>query len=213
MSPVPIRMKSPVNFKFNPSTVTRLEVVETPTQLNLIVTNRYCDMDIKNYILNFYLEVTNGKLSFTIPVKYYEFVACSQTNKVVCDYFKVFDGQRKLNFVQIASFDKPVISIIPEVPNPLKEDCNILMEGYQHQYKDLATGTRVLSVSEMGIATGYTVANINNGSTYIRALTSLDMMTNFEKQKIYYRKIIINNELYITDLEARVWEKSYYLFD
>lgn len=204
MRPVPIRMKSPDNFRFNPSTVTSIHSVENPTQLNLTVINRYCDMDIKNKILNFYLELTNGKFSFTIPVKYYEFVACSQTNKIVCDYFKVSDGQRKLNFVQVASFDKPVINIIPEVPNPLREDCNVLMEGYQHLYKDLATGTKVLSIGNMGIATGYTVANINEGSTYVRAITSLDMMMNFERQKIYYRKILINNELFITDLEARI---------
>lgn len=204
MKAVPINMKKPNKFSFNPSTIINLSVMGNPTQLNLKIVNRYCDLDIKNKLVDFYLEVSNGKLSFVIPVKFYEFICASQTDNIVCDYYKLKDNNGVVNYVEIASFDKPVIEILPDVPNQLRPDCNMISEGYLHQYSSSTlSASKVLSVGDSRIATGYTITTILDG-VYVRAMTSLKYLLDTRKQKIFYRKILLNGEIFITDVEARI---------
>lgn len=190
------------DIDFNPISICDIKLSGKSTQIQMKIIKRYCDLDIKNGIINLYLELRNGNIQVIKMVKYWQWVAAGQCDYVLCDYHKFSDNEITHNFLELSSFPKPSLFIKENVIQPLSETNKDLLKGYCRTKYEKNLTTRVLSKSNDGLTLGFGVSTINNGRTYARAVCSLENLIKIGIPIISYRELLLEGKIYKTDLEA-----------
>lgn len=187
---------------FNPVTVATLKIVEN-SQVRLKPIKRYVTINETDSVINFYVELTDGNIVLTLPVKYYMWVAMEFTNTVVCAYTKFRDGDNSYSCVEVIELDKVNIQLTSDKIDVFKEDGNKIPESYTRLREEECLVKTMLNSYNRGLAFGMGTGYIENNKVYVRAICSIENLLNREKNfKLNYRELELNGKAYKVDIEV-----------
>lgn len=187
-------------LKFNPIALDFIEVVSS-TEVKLKIVKRYVTLN-SDKTLSLHAELTDGRISLIIPVKYYIWLALEFTTYVICDYLKFRSANKEFNLVQIRDLNNVNLDIAKVVSNPLADGNFQIPEKYCISYEENCLTKKMLNCYSPGLAYGMGTGSIKSNSIYARGLCDIDTLLDTKSHyKIKYREIDINNSTYITDIE------------
>lgn len=192
------------SIAYSPINLYNLSVSPGRTQVTLKVSRRYCNLNIASGIANFYIELTDGSGSYILPTKYYEWLAARDCNKILCNYYKIKGNMQEYNVLEIDSMNKATLETALEVESPLAVDCYKIMDSYFRLHTERVPIMRALNIASNNLAHCTGSATIVNNSLYVRALCSIDNLFSTRDPYLTYRKLVINNSEFITDVEVKV---------
>lgn len=187
---------------FNPVTVSTLKIIEN-SQVRLKPVKRYVHINQTDKIINLYVELTDGNVILTVPVKYYEWVAVSFSNTVLCDYIKFKDGDNTFSCVEIRELDKVNIQMSNESVNVFSDGGNEIPESYSERIEEKCLVKTMLNSYNKGLACGMGTGYIDNNKIYVRGICSIDNLLKRDvNYQMSYRKLVVNGEEYKVDIEV-----------
>ena len=173
---------------------------EKQQEIELAIEKRIASIDSKNKIIYTFVVLKDGSgREYLVPVKYYMWLGCGQV-KTASVLMRTFKRENLTVYTfEIKSLDYPDISTIEDVKQPLTETCKELSQNYIFEYTRVCSDIRLVfnnQYSGYAFKMGYcTIDKVGENIPvyFIGDKNSKDLR---------YRKIDLNGETYLTDLEV-----------
>lgn len=185
---------------FNPLSMEMITYGDV-SQLKLKPVNRYFNIDSSNKVINFYIDLTDGKNVITLPCKYYIWLASEHTPFIICNQTRLTCGNNKYLNLEVADMLGVKLEISNMVDNPLSEGGHTIPTTYRELFWLENTATRIVNCYRAGVVMGVCTGYLGN-KNYVRGLCPIETLQRQGQIYLAHRKLLVNNVEYVVDLEG-----------
>ncbi len=200
---VPVLQNDP-NIRYSPIALDGLKILGDPELINLKAVNRIVRVNNKSGVVQMYVVLHDGKgEEFKLEIPFYVYCCLSQVDIVTCRLYKLSDGLRVYNCIEVESLDKPSLTTVDTVTQPLADNNSCLPERYFDLYKVDGPIDRFINNYRANLVAAYINTPRIDGTVHRAPVPILDLLSG-KPLMVSYRELEISGKTYKVDMRGKL---------